>query len=162
MEKMNLTIRLMTQDDLMLLYELLSDARVMRYLEPTFTREQSEEFLMRAGLSTPPMIYAVEKDGHFIGYVIYHDYDEASMEIGWVLHPDHWRKGYATYLTGVLKEKAVCGNKQAVIECSPEQEATKHIARKNGFVYEGCIDGLDIFRYKRSSTDAQSHESTGG
>ena len=145
---MKLTIRLMTKHDLEPLYDLLSDSRVMHYLEPTYTREKTEEFLINAGLSDPPLIYSVDKDGLFIGYVIYHDYDEDSIEIGWVLHPDHWRKGYATHLTKLLKERAVSSKKQVVIECSPKQEVTKHIAFKNGFDYEGFIDGLDVFRFK--------------
>ena len=145
---MKLIVRLMTKDDLEPLYHLLSDARVMRYLEPPYTKEKTEEFLMNAGLSDPPLVYAVEKDGRFIGYVIYHDYDEDSVEIGWVLHPDHWRKGYAARLTGLLKERAFSSRKQLVIECSPNQEATRHIAFKNGFDYEGFTDGLDVFRFK--------------
>lgn len=146
--QMKLTIRLMTKHDLDPLHDLLSDSRVMHYLEPVYSREKTEDFLMNAGLSDPPLIYAVDKDGRFIGYVIFHDYDEDSIEIGWVLHPDHWRKGYAAYLTKLLMEKALSLGKQVVIECSPEQEVTKHIACKNGFEYEGLIDGLDVFRFK--------------
>lgn len=141
-------IRLMTKDDLDPLYHLLSDSRVMRFLEPPYTKEKTEEFLMHAGLSDPPLIYAVALDDQFIGYVICHDYDEDSMEIGWVLHPDHWGKGYATQLTECMKEKAFSSGKQVVIECSPDQEVTKHIASKTGFAYEGFIDGLDVFRFK--------------
>jgi len=33
-----------------------------------------------------------------------------------------------------------------VIECDPRQEATKRIAVKNGFMYEGEIDGLDVYK----------------
>ncbi len=146
---MKLTIRSMTKRDLEPLYDLLSDSRVMHFLEPTYTREKTEEFLIHAGLSNPPLIYSVDEDGQFIGYVIYHDYDEDSIEIGWVLHPNYWRKGYATHLTKLLKERALSSKKQVVIECSPKQEVTKHIAYKNGFSYEGLINGLDVFRFKR-------------
>ncbi|MCR5477869.1 MAG: GNAT family N-acetyltransferase [Lachnospiraceae bacterium] len=145
---MNLIIRSMTGSDLEPLYELLSDPRVMQYLEPPYTREKTGEFLLHAGLSNPPLIYAVEEDGRFIGYVIYHDYDEDSAEIGWVLHPDYWRKGYATHLTKMLMEKAFSSEKQVVIECVPEQEVTRHIALKSGFSYEGVLDGLDVFRFQ--------------
>ena len=141
-------IRLMTKDDLDPLYHLLSDSRVMRFLEQPYTKERPEEFLRKAGLSDPPLIYSVDLDGQFIGYVICHDYDKDSIEIGWVLHPDHWRKGYATYLTELLKERALSSRKQVVIECSPNQEVTRHIAFKIGFDYEGLIDGLDVFRFR--------------
>ena len=61
----------MTEKDLGPQAELLSDERVMRYLEPPFSSEQSRVFLDEAGLAEPPLINAVE-DGHgFVGYVIY-------------------------------------------------------------------------------------------
>lgn len=55
---------------------MLSDPKVMAFLEPPYSKEQTEQFLIKAGLTEKPLIYAVEKDGCFTGYVIYHDYDE--------------------------------------------------------------------------------------
>ena len=78
----------MRREDLDELYALLSDETVMRWLEPPFDRAQTENFLERAGLSEPPLVYAAENaEGEFLGYAIYHDYDERSREIGWVLKP---------------------------------------------------------------------------
>lgn len=77
----------MTVSDLEPLYKLLSNPKAMQYLEAPYTKEQAEQFLFRFGLSETPLIYAVEKDNDFIGYVIYHDYDSESVEIGWVLEP---------------------------------------------------------------------------
>ena len=116
---MNLIIRKMEQKDLEPLHRLLSDPAVMRYLEPPFTPEQTTEFLDRFGLSEPPSVYAVELEGRFIGYVIYHGYDERSVEIGWVLFPDCWRKGYASLLTKRLISRAIKEEKDIVIECDP-------------------------------------------
>ena len=85
---MNLTIRKMVPEDLQPLYELLADSRVMQYLEPPYSLEQTRRFLETKGLSSQPAVLAVEKDdGQFVGYVIYHAYDKESMEIGWVLAP---------------------------------------------------------------------------
>ena len=36
--------------------------------------------------------------------------------------------------------------KTAVIECVPEQTATRHIAEKKGFAYVGRTDGLEVYR----------------
>ena len=144
---MNLIIRKMKQTDLESLQRLLSDPVVMRYLEPPYTPEQTAGFLNRCGLSNPPLVYAVEADGQFIGYVIYHDYDESSMEIGWVLFPQYWGKGYASRLTDQLMNRARKEGKDIIIECDPDQAATKCIARSRGFVYEGTDNGLDIFRF---------------
>ena len=67
---------------------LLSDREVLRYIEPPFSKEKTVQFLMDAGLSEKPLVYAVEDSSSFIGYVIFHDYDEENMEIGWILKRD--------------------------------------------------------------------------
>ena len=99
------------------------------------------------GLTDAPRVFAVtDEDNHFIGYVIYHPYDERSMEIGWVLSPGLWKQGIASVLTGKLIQKATAEEKDVVIECVPEQFATKRIAEKYGFVYLGKREGLDSYR----------------
>ena len=64
---MSITIRSMRPGDADALHRLLSDPEVMRYLEPPFDRAQSDDFLRRAGLPEPPLVYAAEADGVFIG-----------------------------------------------------------------------------------------------
>ena len=147
---MDLTIRKMRESDFEPLFELLSNEQVMRYVEPPYTEEKTASFLKTAGLSDPPLIFAVEWDGRFIGYIIFHDYNENSMEIGWVLYPSYWGKGCASSLTEQLIDRCQRLEKQPVIECSPEQEITKHIAQKYGFEYIGNEDGLDVFRRANS------------
>ena len=152
---MSLKIRLFLRDDLDHLFELLSDEEVMRYLEPVYSREKTKAFLEKAGLGEEPLIYAVEKENDFIGYLIYHDYDERSKEIGWVLKKDVWGKGYAQELTEQLVAQAMQEQKDVVIECAPEQEITKKIAIRNGFRYCGREDGLDIYRLSQKMTDTK-------
>ena len=142
-------IRRMTPEDFAPLYELLSDPQVMKYIEPPYSKEKTEQFLSCAGLSDPPLVYAVDELASFIGYVIYHDYDKHSVEIGWVLYPQYWGRGYACKLTEMMIEKAFSADKQVVIECLPEQKATEHLAKKLGFDYVGKIDDLDVFRLKK-------------
>lgn len=142
---MNITIRKMQPGDTDALYSLLSDPEVMRHLEPPFDREKTETFLHHAGLTEPPLVYAAEANGDFIGYVIYHAYDADSVEIGWVLLPEYWGRGYASELTDMLIEKAQRDKKNLVLECVPEQVKTRHVALKKGFEYIGNYDGLDVF-----------------
>lgn len=142
-------IRKMIAEDIEPLYDLISNAQVMEYIEPVYSKEKAEAFLLSAGLSKKPLIYAVEDDGRFIGYVIYHDYDNESIEIGWLLYPECWNKGFASNLTRMLIEKAFSENKDVVIECHHQQEVSRHIANKYGFRYEGKIDNLDVFRLRR-------------
>ena len=146
-ESARLRLRTMRRGDLDELYALLSDAEVMRWLEPPFTREQTERFLEQAGLSEPPLIYAAESAaGEFLGYAIYHDYDERSRELGWVLKRSAWHKGYAGEMTDLLTALARREGEDAVIECVPEQTVSARIARRHGFSFEGRADGLDVYR----------------
>ena len=143
---MNITIRNMRPGDADALFRLLSDPEVMRYLEPPYSRAQTEAFLRHAGLVEPPLVYAAEENGIFIGYVIYHAYDEESVEIGWVLFPEYWGRGYASALTDRLIDRARQEQKSVVIECAPAQAATRRIARKKGFRACGICDGLAVYR----------------
>ena len=144
---MDLQIRKMKPEDFEPLHALLSNADVMRFLEPPFSEEQTKEFLETQGLTDEPRVFAVaDENDLFIGYVIYHPYDEKSMEIGWVLPPEIWKQGIASHLTGKLIEKASAEGKDVVIECVPKQFATKRIAAKYGFTYLGKSEGLDIYR----------------
>ena len=145
-KQLNITIRKMAESDAEALYRLLSDLAVMQYLEPPFDKAQTEAFLRRAGLSTPPLVYAAEENGTFIGYVIYHSYDEQSVEIGWVLFPSYWGRGYASALTDQLIRRAKEEQKTVVIECAPAQTATARIALKKGFRSCGICDGLAVYR----------------
>ena len=146
-ENARVRLRTMRRGDLDELYALLSDAEVMRWLEPPFTREQTERFLKRAGLSEPPLIYAAEDAaGEFLGYAVYHDYDERSRELGWVLKRSAWHKGYADEMTALLTALAQQERRDAAIECVSEQTASAHIARRHGFSCEGRADGCDVYR----------------
>ena len=145
-------IRQFTIEDLEPLHDLLSDSEVMKNLEPPFTRKQTECFLKSQGLAALPRILAVDdKDRSFIGYVIYHDYDDASKEIGWVLKKEIWGHGMASLLTKQLVAMAASEGKDAVIECVPEQQTTRSLAEKHGFVLVGSRDGLDVYRRKRNA-----------
>ena len=48
----------------------------MNSLEEPYNKAQTLDFLTNAGMSEPPLVYAVDKDDDFIGYVIFHDYDD--------------------------------------------------------------------------------------
>lgn len=78
--------------------------------------------------------------------MIYHAYDAGSVEIGWVLLPEYWGRGYASALTDRLIDRARQERKSVVIECAPAQEATQRIASKKGFRDCGICDGLAVYR----------------
>ena len=101
-------------------------------------------------------MYAAEENGAFLGYVIYHAYDAESVEIGWVLFPESWGRGYASTLTDLLIGRARREQKDVVLECVPAQEATKRIAFKKGFHDCGISDGLAVYRLCGKNQNAGS------
>ena len=144
------TIRRMKPEDETALVSLLSDPKVMQYLEEPYTQEQTRAFLKEFGLSAVPYVYAVcERNSEaFMGYVIFHPYSgEEGYELGWVLHQRYWNRGYAKELTRNLLTYARAHHiPSLVIECVPEQQGTKAIALQCGFVYVGNVDQCDVYR----------------
>lgn len=142
-------IRQFSADDAAQLYHILSDKDVMEYIEPPFTMDQTRAFIETAGLCVPPLVYALEwkETKRLIGQVIFHRYEEDSFEIGWILHREFWGLGIAGEVTSVLVDQAhEIGARSCVIECDARQSASKHIALRHGFLYEGQDDGCDIYR----------------
>ena len=140
-------IRKFVESDFHDLYDTISAPEVMRYIEPPYSAERAKEFLANAGLCDNPLIYAAENnEGKYVGYVIFHDYDNKSIEIGWLLKHSEWNKGYAKKLTEIMIEQAKLKGKSFVIECSPEQLVTRHIAEFFKFQYQGEIDGCSVYR----------------
>lgn len=128
-----LLLRLFEESDLEDLCKLLSNPEVMVYLEPPFDKEKTKDFLYNYCLGYEPMLFALEYENKFIGYVIYHEFEDDSMEIGWVMMPEYWGKGFANELTEKLIEITRKDNKKSVIECDPNQVASIKVAKKFGF-----------------------------
>ena len=149
----DIIVRNFRRSDLEDLFKVLSNPNVMKYIEPPYSMEQTEQFLLTCGLCENPLVFASERDGVFIGYVIFYEYDQESYELGWVLAEEFWGRGYASAITRSMIAKAREMRKDLVIECVPEQEITKHIALSNGFSYTGRIDHLDVYRLRMPKGD---------
>lgn len=142
-------IRKFNPEDAEGLYEVLSNKEVMKYIEPVFDMENTKSFIKNAGLCEPPRVYAVElkETGRIIGHLVFHIYEKNDYEIGWIIHKDYWGIGIADELTKeVIKYAGALGIESLVIECDEKQFASKHIAVKNGFIYEKKSDNLELYR----------------
>lgn len=110
---------------------------------------KTANFLNSVTLIDPPLIYAVEDfNQKFIGYVIFHEYDNDSFELGWILNKRYWGKGYANELTKAFINRSSEIGKNLIIECAPNQENTKRIAMKNDFEFIEESDGCSVFKRK--------------
>ena len=84
-------------------------------------------------------------------------------ELGYILHPDFWGKGFGNEIAEVLMEVALSDSelKRVYAITDPQNIASRKILLKNGFVSEelGEMDGLpsEVFGRKMKRP---SHEST--
>ena len=143
-------IRNMQMKDAADLYQVLSDASVMMYMEPVYDMERTSCFIQSAGLCEPPLVYEIvwKKTGKVIGHAIFHSYEKNDYEIGWVLSKSYWGMGIADEVTKELIQCArQLGAESCVIECDERQIASKRIAIKNGFAYEDKSDNLERYRF---------------
>ena len=146
-ETSRLLVRNLRPTDGDALYAVLSDSEVMRYVEPPFSAEQTRTFLQAAGLCEPPLVYAVvwKQTGELIGHLIWHPWDETGMELGWILRRDFWGRGIAAELTAALLART---DRDVILECSPDQRVTQHIAETFGFSRIGQQKGVTLVTKK--------------
>ena len=129
-------IRQFKQSDIDELYPILSNPKVMEYIEAPFTLEDTKDFLNKNALSYPPRIFALEykENKKLIGHIILHEYDKDSYEIGFILSQDYWGCGIANEVTKSLIDYAKNKNIHSlIIECDKRQLATQKIAKNNNF-----------------------------
>lgn len=142
-------IRNFRPEDAKDLHEVLSDFEVMKHIEPIFDMEKTLDFIKNAGLCEPPLVYAVEfnETEKVIGHLIFHSYENCGYEIGWVISKKYWGIGIANELTKrIIEYSKTLDIKSLIIECDENQAASKNIALKNGFVYQGKTDNLEVYR----------------
>lgn len=103
-ETSRLIVREFTLDDLSDCFEIYSQPQTVRYLkrDPVESLAQMETLLLpviESFRGKPFGSWAIQhkESGRVIGSSILKPLPEDErIEVGWHLHPDHWRKGYAT------------------------------------------------------------------
>lgn len=129
-------IRQFKQSDVDDLYLILSNPKVMEYIESPFTLENTKDFLNKNALSYPPRVFALEykENKKLIGHIIFHKYNKDSYEIGFILSQNYWGQGIADEVTKSLIDYAKTKNIHSlIIECDKKQLATQKIATNNNF-----------------------------
>lgn len=103
-ETNRLIVRDFLEEDVYEAYQYLSDERVMKYVEPIFSLEQTKEFVLTYGCEKNMVFALMEKESKkLIGHMIFHPYDsQDEYEIGWILNSDYWGKGYAAEASEAL------------------------------------------------------------
>ena len=95
-ETARMIIRDFQQDDVNDLHEILGDDETMKYCEPAYNLNTTQEFLKAFCISKKGAVAAVLKnDNKLIGYILFKTLEESVYEIGWIFNKKYWRQGYA-------------------------------------------------------------------
>ncbi|MEM1429220.1 MAG: GNAT family N-acetyltransferase [Pseudomonadota bacterium] len=131
-----LTLRPALESDLEQLHRIFTDPRAMRYWDrpPNTSRAQTKRFLQGFMARDPDrkLEYILDLDGVCIG--------KAGMwakpEVGFILHPDHWQKGYATEAMRAILPliwERFPGLQGLTAELDPRNSASAALLQKLGF-----------------------------
>lgn len=109
-----LSLREMTWDDLDFLAMLLADERVMRHYPKPCTREEAQLWMGRildryAQHGHAFWLVSLRATGAPIGQVgllLQHVDGVDEPEIGYMIHADHWRQGYASEAAAAVRDHA--------------------------------------------------------
>lgn len=116
-----------------------------------------------------PGILAIvhQADNKVIGTIEVHSFREHKGEIGFVLHPDYWNKGYTTEAAQavIIYAMEILELKRLTYCHFPHNLASKRVCEKLGFTFEGILrnkflryDGmvLDDVTYSITNEDYES------
>jgi RimJ/RimL family protein N-acetyltransferase len=156
-----LLLRPLSESDLDISIEVLTDPEVMRYVAAVYTREQVVEemsvVLKRGGggcigiwcvadraasekLGTAVLLpIPIEEEDTNWDLVGGPDLPDREIEVGYLLKPSAWGKGYATEITKRLLKFAFEETplEEVVGVTDPDNEASKSVLLKSGLQYEG-------------------------
>ena len=140
-ETERLTLRRYNENDLLDLYEYLSDPEVVKF-EPCSVmslEEVKENLIWR--ISTDEMIAIVLKENQkMIGNVYLGKRDYETLEIGYVLNQKYWGKGYAKEACCALIERSFSSGIHRIVgECDPQNLSSWKLLEALGFQREGHL-----------------------
>lgn len=150
----NLTLEFYNKNDQELYSILTKDFRVMHYITEKAESENEaianfkKILVYNQSHNDQTGYYKLFDQDTYIGFGKLSWDEEHKIEIGYMLLPDHWGKGYATKVIATLlnmveqSERLSQSTVYAIID--PKNGASKHLLEKNHFisVWQGIEEGL--------------------
>ncbi len=160
-----LILREMTPEDAPALHAVLGDAETMRWYPRGFTREEVEDWIARQITCYPAgtglLGITLKGSGTLIGDcgAVWQDVEGVrELEIGYHIHRNHQRHGYATEGARAVRDYAFTAlacdheNDHLISMIRPENIPSRRVAEKNGLTlnrtiywrgYEHCFYRID-------------------
>jgi RimJ/RimL family protein N-acetyltransferase len=155
-----LTIRRGTPEDAEATYRLRAHPAVSPWIPYSADTPQADFVAMYRSPERLPFFLVVERDGEMVGELLLRVEDSIAQfevreraagtmaEIGWVIHPDHQRQGYASEACGRLLAHCFedLGLHRVVAEAYAANEATAGLAPRLGFRLEATHTRAGLHR----------------
>ena len=128
---------------------LLMDGQVKQtYMLPDFENETRAEGLFRRlmelSLKEGRDVAAISLDSQLIGFMNDVEIDGDAVEMGYVIHPDHWGKGYMTEaLEAAIEELHRIGFHQVITGAFDTNLASIRVMEKCGMEKLSKTDSID-------------------
>lgn len=147
-----LILRRFTQDDLLDLFEYLSDPEVVRF-EPyrPMTLEEAGQELDRRIASDEMIAVELKSSGKVIGNIYLGKRENNALEIGFVFNKDYWKQGYAREsCEALIREAFSIGIDRIIAYCDPENQNSWKLLERLGFTRTAHLE-KNVFFWEDSN-----------
>lgn len=144
-------LRHMTFSDDAALLRLLTDDQIKKtYMLPDFARQEDALPLARRleerSRDENHFVRGMETDGNLVGFLNDVEVENGTIEVGYVVHPDHWGRGCATAaLKLAIEELFRLGYRQVICGAFEENSASLRVMEKAGM---RKLDKIDEIEYR--------------
>lgn len=142
-------LRVMTESDEAALLSLVTnDAIKQTYMLPDFPRREDAfplaRKLMALSRDEDRFVRGMEEDGRLVGFLNDVETVDGTIELGYVVHPDDWGKGYATAaLKLAIEEMFRRGYRSVLCGAFEENPASLRVMEKAGMHRIDRVDNID-------------------
>lgn len=127
---------------------IMHDCVKKTYMLPDFpTPEAAEPLFQRLKNLSEDIgryVFAITSDDRVVGFMNDVEIKDTQIEVGYVIHPDHQNKGYATEaLTALIDHLHSCGFSTVVAGYFQENTASRRVMEKAGMVKRDYEDDIE-------------------
>ena len=144
-----MTLTPLLETDREALLELLTDPQIkLTYMLPDFAEKEDalplQRRLVQLSREKSRFVRGIRAGNTLVGFLNDVEIENGTIELGYVIHPRHWGKGYATKaLTLALEELALLGYREAVAGAFSENKASLRVMEKAAMVPSGKTDTIE-------------------
>ena len=142
-------LRAITEKEQQRMLELLTDSVVKQtYMLPDFDRKEDAiplfQRLCTRSEEADRFVRGIFVDGKVMGFLNDVEIENGSIELGYVIHPDSWNKGYATAaLKLAIEELFALGYREVVTGAFSGNKASLRVMEKAGMQKIDKVDEID-------------------